>query len=79
MTSPPRQITITCPRCGTSFEDWCRPSINLALGEKFSDEYLREATVKTCPHCKAEIHLDTLIVGEDGVWRIGTQGTHTPL
>lgn len=71
MTSPPQPITITCPSCGTSFESWWRASINLSLGEKFSDDYLREATIKTCPKCKFEIRLDTLLIGEDGVWRIG--------
>ena len=70
MTSPPEKITITCPSCDKSFEDWWRPSINLTL-EKFDGDYLRRATVKTCPHCKAEVRLDTLVVGEDGVWRAG--------
>lgn len=71
MTSPPRQITITCPQCGKSFETWHRPSINLTLGETFNDDYLRRATIKTCPHCKAEVHLATLVVGKDGAWRFG--------
>ena len=39
MTSPPREITVTCPDCGHIYEDWYRPSINLSLDD-FDDDYL---------------------------------------
>ncbi len=70
MSSPPEQITITCPKCQKPFETWHRASMNLRLDD-FDEEYIREATVKTCPHCGVKIHLDSLIVGKDGVWHFG--------
>jgi predicted RNA-binding Zn-ribbon protein involved in translation (DUF1610 family) len=69
MTSPPEKITIKCPKCGKTFKDWWRPSINLALDD-FDEAYLREATLKTCPHCGTKIQLDSLLVDKDGVWHI---------
>lgn len=71
MSSPPEPITITCPKCQKAFETWHRPSMNLRM-DNFDEAYLREATLKTCPSCGAEIHLDSLIVGRDGVWRFGS-------
>jgi hypothetical protein len=38
MTSPPRQLTIECPRCGERFEAWHRPSWNLDLDPWAADE-----------------------------------------
>ena len=29
MTSPPEEITLTCPDCKRVYKDWYRPSINL--------------------------------------------------
>ena len=29
MTSPPEEITVTCPDCKRVYKDWYRPSINL--------------------------------------------------
>ena len=40
MTSPPREITVTCPDCGHIYEDWYRPSINLSL-DSFVDDLSR--------------------------------------
>ncbi len=49
--------------------------MNLQL-EDFDEEYIRSATVKTCPHCGVEIQLSALVVGRDGVWRFaGRAGT----
>ena len=70
MTSPPREITVICPECGTEYQDWIRPSINLAL-DNFSEDYLDQATSATCPKCKTKVSLDVLIVREDGVWEMG--------
>ncbi len=61
MTSPPEQIIVNCPKCGTRYEDWYRPSINLALDD-FSEEYLAEASSATCPSCDHRVDLDSLVV-----------------
>ncbi len=66
MTSPPKQITVHCPRCDERFEDSYRPSINLGLGEKWSDEEIYDATTATCPTCGFVIPL-ALVVADD-VW-----------
>ena len=68
MSSPITDITVDCPSCGKSFETWHLASLNMQL-DHFDEEYIRSVTVKTCPHCKAEVHLDTLIVDEEGIWR----------
>ena len=73
MTSPPSQITIRCPSCGETFEDWWRPSINLQLDD-FDEEYIKSATIKTCPYCGVEVRLGTLIVDKEGVWHLGESG-----
>ncbi len=67
MTSPPEKIQVQCPECGTKYEDWYRPSINLGL-DNFDDEYMKQATTATCPKCKTVVDLGTLIVRRDGVW-----------
>lgn len=71
MTMPPEDIQVICPKCGRQYKDWWRPSINLGLGEEFSEEYLDSATSSTCPHCHFKVAHDVLIVGEDGVGQIG--------
>jgi hypothetical protein len=68
MTSPAETITVTCPGCRKSYEDWWRPSINLSLGEKFDDEYLDRASSATCKYCGLKVYLKNLIVQEDGTW-----------
>ena len=67
MTSPPREITVTCPDCGHIYEDWYRPSINLSLDD-FDDDYLERATTTTCPECGVKYDLGTLFArrGDDG-------------
>ena len=71
MTSPPRPITVQCPRCGHRFEDWYRASINLDLDD-FDDDYVREATSATCPTCALVIDLGAIVVQGD-VWTIGVE------
>jgi hypothetical protein len=73
MTSPIEKITIICPACFHSFESWHRASMNLQI-EEFSEEYIRKATIKTCPACGQEIHLGTLIVQKDGTWQVSGEG-----
>ncbi len=52
MTSPPRDINVTCPKCGLEWVDWCRDSINFDLDPQMNDEkYLRECCTATCPRC----------------------------
>jgi RecJ-like exonuclease len=70
MSSPIETITLVCPTCQKQFETWYRASMNLKLDD-FDEEYVREATVKTCPRCGAEVRLGSLIVGQDGVWMLG--------
>ena len=72
MTSPPEKITVYCPSCGKDYEDWYRASINLELDD-FDDEYLEEATSSKCKHCGHVVKHDSLIVGEDGVWRSSSE------
>ena len=60
MTSPPRQIDVRCPSCGTVYKDWYRASINLMLDD-FDEDYLREASTATCPSCSLTVELGGLI------------------
>ena len=69
MTSPPERITVACPKCGTRYDDWWRPSINLTL-EEFSDEYLDEASSSTCPTCGHKVQHDALTVSTDGMFEL---------
>ncbi len=72
MSTPPEEIVVECPKCKHRFETWYRASMNLALDD-FDEDYIREATVKTCPKCKKVIKLHSLIVEEDGpdkVWKM---------
>jgi DNA-directed RNA polymerase subunit RPC12/RpoP len=72
MKSPPREITVICPKCWAEYRDWIRPSINLALDD-FDEEYLDQATSATCPKCMHKVSIDVLIVREDGVWELGSE------
>ena len=69
MTSPPEEITIVCPTCGTPYKTWWRPSMNLSLDE-FSPEYVRAMSSGTCPGCHTVVNLSALLVDEDGRWRL---------
>lgn len=70
MTSPPQRVRVTCPECGREYEDWWRPSINLALGEHFDEEYLEAARSATCPGCGHRVYFDQLVVTEDWEFRL---------
>ena len=65
MTSPVREITVTCPDCGHIYEDWYCPSINLSLDD-FDDDYLEEALTTTCPECGVKYDLETLFARRGG-------------
>lgn len=64
MTSPVETITVKCPRCSHLYEDWRRASINLSLGEDFSDDYIHEAMSAMCPACGLRVDLADLVVRE---------------
>lgn len=70
MTSPARGIDVVCPRCGRPFTGYYRPSINLGLGEKWTDEEIEEATTIRCAGCDLRMAPDTLIVDQDGTFQI---------
>lgn len=59
MTSPPREIEVTCPDCGHFCLDWYRLSINLSLDD-LDDECLEEATTTTCPGCGVKYDVGVL-------------------
>ena len=69
MTSPIESITVDCPACSQTYEDWHRRSVNLDL-DAFSEEHVRQATTTTCPTCGHVVELGTLVV-RDGVWIVG--------
>jgi endogenous inhibitor of DNA gyrase (YacG/DUF329 family) len=62
MTSPAVQITVTCPNCGRVYSAYYRPSINLSLGEEWTEAETEEASSATCPSCGHVVDLNTLIV-----------------
>ena len=66
MTSPPREIAVTCPDCGHSYQDWYRPSINLSLDVVLTIDYLEEASTTTCPECGVKYDLGTLFARRGG-------------
>ena len=61
MTIPPEEIEVKCPECSRKYRAWCRPSINLGLDD-FDQEYIREASSATCPHCGYKVDLSVPIV-----------------
>jgi DNA-directed RNA polymerase subunit RPC12/RpoP len=73
MTMPPENITVVCPKCGKTYEDWYRASMNLQIDD-FDEDYIEEASSATCPHCGYKVHLDVLVVTDDGQWVVGPTG-----
>ncbi len=65
MTSPIEEIEVQCPQCSGIFKDSVRWSINLSLGEEWTDEEIDEATSVTCPNCKYKQYGDSIIVSND--------------
>ena len=65
MTSPIEEIEVHCPQCSTIFTDTIRGSINLSLGQEWTDEEIDEATSVTCPNCKYKQYGDSIIVSND--------------
>ena len=57
MTSPPEDITVECPKCGHTYEDWIRRSVNLRL-DNFDSDYLERCFSATCPKCHHKVNLD---------------------
>lgn len=65
MSTPPYQVEVDCPECGTRFKDVLRDSINLSLGEEWTDEEIEEATTVRCPECGWQGDSDSIIVSFD--------------
>ena len=65
ITAPIEEIEVQCPKCSTIYKDWIRGSINLSLGEEWTDEEIDEATSVTCPNCKYKQYGDSIIVSND--------------
>ena len=65
MTSPIEEIEVQCTKCSTIYKDWIRGSINLSLGEEWTDEEIDEATSVTCPNCKYKQYGDSIIVSNE--------------
>lgn len=61
VTSPATTVEVRC-ECGHTFTTTYRPSINLTLGEEWTEERIRSATTAACPRCGAVIELGSLIV-----------------
>ena len=70
MTSPIEVISVLCPICKEEFLDWYRPSINLSLGEEWTEEALEMASSVDCPTCSLRQQVSNLVVKKDGVWDI---------
>lgn len=51
MTTPAYEVIVECRNCGIEFHDWVRNSINLSLGETWTDDDIEEAFSVTCPEC----------------------------
>lgn len=62
MTSPPIEHDVECPNCAHQFRAWLRASINLSLGEEWTDEDIERATTAVCPQCGQRSGIDVLIV-----------------
>ena len=65
MTSPIEEIEVRCPECSAIFKDSVRWSINLSLGEDWTDEEIDEATTVTCPNCKYKQYGNSVIFSND--------------
>ena len=48
MTSPPKEITVECPKCGRFYEDWYRASVNLDL-DSLMTSILKVAQPQSAP------------------------------
>jgi len=68
VTSPPSEVTVTCPKCAHVYQDWRRPSVNLDL-DNFDEEYLDRCMSAVCPACGHKVYFSALIV-EDGVFHL---------
>ena len=62
MTSPAVRVGIECPGCRHEYQAWHRPSINLTLGEQWTEEEIEQATSAVCPECGLEVELETLVI-----------------
>jgi hypothetical protein len=61
MTSPIIEIEVECSACGERFTTWHRSSVNLSLGEKWTNKELDEVKFANCPRCNGRFEKDVLI------------------
>lgn len=66
MTMPFQRAAVVCPACETRYAASYRPSINLALGEVWTEEDMDRASSATCPSCGHVVRFESLRVSEDG-------------
>jgi hypothetical protein len=55
-------VEVICPACGDEYDAWYRSSINLSLGDEWTEEQIRKATTARCPQCGIEVALGALII-----------------
>ena len=60
MTSPPEVVTVRCPSCGTTVQDWYRASVNAELAAE--DEYVRAGGTTTCPRCEMSFEITPVLI-----------------
>jgi predicted RNA-binding Zn-ribbon protein involved in translation (DUF1610 family) len=63
VSTPPEEVVVECPKCGSRYIDWYRPSMNLAV-ETFDPEYIAEASSSVCPSCGNRAEMDVLVVDD---------------
>jgi hypothetical protein len=64
MTSPPEVVTVRCPSCGTTFQDWYRASVSAELDPELvaEDEYVRAGGTTTCPRCEMSFEITPVLI-----------------
>jgi DNA-directed RNA polymerase subunit RPC12/RpoP len=62
MTSPVVDFEIKCPNCEEKFTTWHRTSVNLSIGEKWTNEQLYELMFVNCPGCSSRLEKDVLVM-----------------
>ena len=70
MTAPSEPIKVECPSCGERYQAWHAASIDLSLGEEFSEEGLHSVTHRRCPYCGHEVELTMLLIDQEGVFHL---------
>ena len=72
MTMPIEDVTVKCPECHKTYDDWYRGSVNLDLDD-FDEEYIDKCSSAVCPHCGHKVYFNTLVV-KKGVFQLKGEG-----